>query len=229
MPKSTLFWSGAKNPLNVLSNFYEPKTHTLDILWPNKEYIPLHLRGVRAEYLTAEHAYVAINTHDLESAEMFCKGGKFSSFEIFKTWPISKKKIIDIYEKKKKYWGAKRNLGIVAKMVSNIAMNSRFAYQYLGVYMSKLREDIYNDHKVHYKIWKIIFEAKYVEGSFEEEILKSTLGERLYEFDRVAQHNTLWACRFEESTGKCIGKNLMGRFLTYYRDYRYTGPGLKKK
>jgi hypothetical protein len=53
------------------------------ITWPSNPTVPPHLRGVRCRYNTSEHAYVALRTADIASAERVAALGLHS----YKEWP----------------------------------------------------------------------------------------------------------------------------------------------
>jgi hypothetical protein len=209
----TFFNSQAKFPHYYFSNFYSPIDTKLCILWPDASCIPGFLQGKLRHYSTAEHAYQCLKSKDLASADAFCVGGTFDSWAVYETWPKSGKTQVNIRKLKEGFWGKKRMLGIIPKMVSNV--NPVLLVSQWGVKFSK------NSCKWATEelecIWTTILTAKF--GASGNPTLQSALAEtgtkRLVELNTRAIANTVYGAKMVN--GKMIGHNFMGEMLMKIR------------
>jgi len=182
-------------------------------VWPTESYIPAHLQGVSCEYITREHAFQSLKAKNLETAKMFMKGGIFSSWNVYKSWPKSLSSSVNIKSKTRHFWSKKNNKGIIAKMASTL--KSKILERHFGAKLTRLN---ISDDKEMYQVWKVIFEAFFLKDSKEWEILHSTKPSPLYEFGRRSTSTTYWSCKLNKTTNEIEGQNAMGQFLTKFRD-----------
>jgi hypothetical protein len=114
----------------------------------------------------------------------------------------------DDWEKKRTYWMKKENIGIIAKMATNIKIGKK-----LGLIRDE--DFVSTDH-----LWFELLTLKFAIREFNV-ILKGTLDKYLLEFDRGAKRceqygkQSLWAGIIEEN--KLYGNNLMGNYIMWVR------------
>ena len=184
------FYSRAKGSRKQLSNFWGCD---ISVVWDSGM-----LKGLTRTYPSAEHAYQANKALTIESADMFCVGCIFGSFEVFKRWPSKAgTKTTDMFESKLRTW--RECPGIIAKMVSKVK----------PAVMLKMWGLQFSNEPVHTSIWTPIFNAKFPNG------LPSAL--HLVEFD--GKGTSKWGAKWVSGPGggSLVGQNMMGELLMKHR------------
>lgn len=109
-----------------------------------------------------------------------------------------------VWEKKKAFWMKKNNIGIIAKMATNITISKR-----IGL----IRDVNYVSSDA---LWIELLTQKFNIIEFKN-ILQNTKNTYLLEFDRGAKRsNPIWSGIIEDNM--LYGHNLMGKYLMIIRD-----------
>ena len=185
------FWSNAKKE----TKFYKFSNlqHIIDGIKPFDD---------KLEFASIEHAFQSRIYVEKDRAR-FSINGDLGNIDGFKL--VFKEKE---YEKKRDYWLAKDNIGIIAKMATNKKIGKK-----LG--LERNTDFVSTD-----ELWLQILLSKYRIEEFKH-LLKKTDDIYLLEFDRMAYH------RFGQSPafwgGNIInnelwGKNQMGKYLMHIRE-----------
>lgn len=182
------FYSAAKNPFYNLSNF---------VMIPD---------GIEFEdeiYPSIEHAFQA-QKYIKDQRKRFSTIGDLGTWEgIYSVFVL---KNMDDYEKKYKYWSQKNNIGIIAKMATNIK---------IGKKLNLIRDPNFESTD---ELWLKLLEKKYSIKYFGD-ILKSTNDIYLLEYNMRALSNinnsNFWNGRIVNN--KLYGNNQMGMYLMEIR------------
>jgi predicted NAD-dependent protein-ADP-ribosyltransferase YbiA (DUF1768 family) len=172
------------------------------------------MHGRTASYASSEHAYQALRSLNLATAREFELGGSIT-MEVFRTWPVGKGVIKDIYEQKQAYWGERRCRGIAPKMISNLSPG--VAKQVFGLDLSA-HESREGSLEAELLIWRPILVAKFTQHLPMLSVLKDTAPALLVEAGRFPNPSQYWSAYLEKAENKLIGKNMMGRILTTVRE-----------
>lgn len=185
-PRHVYFGSGAKEPFHKLSNFYACR---------------VVFDGV--EYPSSEHAFQAQRVAAHRRRELFSTDGAYADlvkgFRNF--FPRDSSKA----EKKASYWGKKKNVGVIAKMLVARTNN-----------LVEMSESTCAD------IFFNVLKAKYIQNEDAKRVLLSTGDRYLVEFDRGAERKRKsgkvcrWGALVRE--GRVVGSNQMGALLMRVRD-----------
>ena len=116
---------------------------------------------------------------------------------------------------KKLYWGRKKNVGILAKMLRKRASK-------LGMVMREHVRPQYGTlgtRKTLLAVWTSILTAKYSQNEDHRKVLLSTAGKRLIERDNRAKSSSLWGAKEGSIEGRpdrltTVGINFMGKLLS---------------
>lgn len=177
------FYSNGIKPYYKLSNFAHIKQG-------------ITYKGLK--YCSVEHAFQAqkyISEQRIRFSIEGDLGNSDTGFELV---------FEDNFEKKRDYWMKKNNIGIIAKMATNIKVGKK-----LGLIRNK--NFVSTDD-----IWIKLLTKKYKISEFKN-ILLSTENKYLLEFDRSAKRNNpIWSGIIEN--GVLYGNNLMGKYLMYLRE-----------
>ena len=174
----TNFWSNSKAPFHNLSNF---------------ALVPSGIDYDGINYPSIEHAFQA-QKYIQSQRWRFSTSGDLGAWNglklVFKP---------DDYEKKLKFWSKKGNIGIVAKMATNMKIGKK-----LGL----IRDEKFQPSD---DLWLKLLGKKYSIKYFCD-ILKSTNGTYLLEFDRGARIKPVfWGGLISDNT--LYGNNQMGKYL----------------
>ncbi len=174
----TNFWSNSKAPFHNLSNF---------------ALIPCGIDYDGINYPSVEHAFQA-QKYIQSQRWIFSTSGDLGAWNglklVFKP---------DDYEKKLKFWSKKGNIGIVAKMATNMKIGKK-----LGL----IRDEEFQPSD---DLWLKLLRKKYSIKYFGD-ILKSTNGTYLLEFDRGARIKPVfWGGLISDNI--LYGNNQMGKYL----------------
>ena len=183
------FHSGATSPMCKLSNFYECVVEYKGVWYPSSEH------AFQAQRVPAEMREAMFGVHS--------EIGKLTP-QAFEAVGVKKEKC----ESKKKFWGKKHMIGILAKMRIN---------------------RIPGDKKLHFdkekveRVFKEILMAKYKSNMELKDILLATEDKYLLEFTRAAFRKNLsepprWAGGVDKETKKIVGENQMGALMMFVRD-----------
>ena len=190
------FFSNAKKPLNVLSNFHACEFTLGGVTYPSSEH------AFQAQLIPPEYRYFFSTAGPLSTMR--------SGFETL--MPSSSKEAID---KKVLFWGKKNNIGILAKMASK----RDYLLTDLGVYKKNIEFD---ECRI---IFKSVLVARHDASAEFREVLEGTNNKYLLEFDRSAVRRALetpphvnrWAGMIVDS--KVIGHNQTGQLMMWLRGY----------
>ena len=180
------FYACGKEPYNKLSNFA--------LIEDSIEY-----NGLR--FCSTEHAFQAQKYIEEQRVRFSVNGdlGNIGNMDIMFQLVFG-----DKWENKKKYWMKKHNIGIVAKMATNIKIGKK-----LGL----IRDTTFISTDA---LWITILSSKFNMPTFKN-ILLSTNNAYLLEFDRGAK-KTLpkWSGIIQD--GILYGENLMGKYIMKIRE-----------
>jgi len=185
--KVIYFYACGLKPYNKLSNFAFIKDYIL-------------FEGLL--YCSTEHAFQS-QKYIKEQRHRFSIHGDLGNIEGFQLV------FGDNWEKKKAYWMKKENIGIIAKMATNIKIGKK-----LGL----IRDETFISTD---KLWIDILSLKYNITEFNI-ILQNTQTNFLLEFDRGAKNyikydkTALWGGIIQDD--KLYGNNLMGMYLMFIRN-----------
>ena len=181
------FYANGKFPLNKLSNF---------------AFIENGIIFNGLTYISSEHAFQA-QKYIKEQRIRFSIDGDLGNVETGFKLVFG-----DKFDEKKKFWMQKENVGIIAKMATNIKIGKK-----LGLIRDK--NFVSTD-----KLWIEILNKKFSILEFSN-ILKSTENKYLLEFDRGAKRSCeknlipKWSGIIHEDI--LYGNNLMGKYLMVIR------------
>lgn len=210
------FGSNACRPLNKLSNFNRApitiddetvvgKRNAFKILQKVNPLFPFGYKKV--SFLTTEHAWQSLKAKDKKTFDMFLISGilsKDAGFEFI---------FGDESAKKKRYWLAKGNWGILAKM----AVNKRRSKK-LGLNIEYSREILYQS--IEKQVWYTLLISKFQQNPEHMKALMGTGDKIMVEFSRT--HESHWGgvivSLFGVTNWSVAGENRMGQYITTIRD-----------
>ena len=185
------FWSNAKKE----TKFYKFSNlqHIIDGIKPFDD---------KLEFASTEHAFQSRKYVEKDRIRFSINGdlGNIDGFKlVFKE---------NEYEKKRDYWFAKDNIGIIAKMATNKKIGKK-----LG--LERNTDFVSTD-----ELWLQILLSKYRIEEFKQ-LLKKTDDIYLLEFDRMAYHRfnispAFWGGNIINN--ELWGKNQMGKYLMHIRE-----------
>lgn len=202
------FYSNAKDPLNLLSNFSRARIvldkETLEEI---KAVIPGFFGRTGDVFESSEHLWRATQAADIESYNRLTADGDLGTLREH-TMEMFCSDLSEA-EKKRKFWLKKDNVGIVAKLVVTKQRKAGLRLNLEREFMEEERER---------PVWIAILKAKFLQNPRHRTALMCTGRKYLYEFDRGATQQTHWAGKFDKGTGAFVGQNAMGRYVQQVRD-----------
>ncbi len=180
------FYACGKEPYNKLSNF---------------AFIEEGIVYDGLTYCSTEHAFQAQKYVEEQRVRFSIHGDLGNKNDIDKMFQLV---FSDNWEKKKKYWMKKNNIGIVAKMATNAK---------IGKKLDLKRDDNFVSTD---DLWITLLSYKFSIPIFRN-ILLSTNDVYLLEFDRGAKKNMpKWSGIIQD--GILYGENLMGKYMMRTRE-----------
>ena len=168
---------------------------------------------------SVEHYYVAHLCQNPAQITRLAMGGDLASFETGMPLVYPRLSPNEV-QKKITYWQKSNMIGIIAKMYGKMINR-------------KEKPSDPQEWEAFRQIWIKMLTEKYTQNAHHRQLLLSTVGTILVEFDRMATPNTTWAGRIVggidrghglREGGQLIRQNYMGFLMTEIRDMQSEAP-----
>lgn len=225
------FNSSAKDPYYKFSNFHnspfnlkeEHLSTTFKTIFPEISKWITAQDGVT--FPSSEHAWHSLKSGNLETFLKFCDDGEFTTLQSEFFSKFLKKMSLDDAEKKVKYWGRKKQFGIVARLAVSDPERDEIVGVKGGINRAS-RETLFKTNEDEATVWKDILRQKYLQNKDLLDALLKTDGKYLLEFSVSAKRNAIKEknpiveryAGFIDEDGKLYGENRMGVLLAELRD-----------